>query len=74
MTETVQYARKVGGSLMVTIPKEVAELEGIHPGEMVKLNVEKIKKDWFGVCKGIGGSLRKEEKVDIKWRKFERNG
>lgn len=70
MTETVQYARKVGGSLMVTIPKEIAELEGIHPGEMIKVNIQKIKKDWFGAAKGLT-SLRKEEKMDVKWSKFD---
>ncbi len=74
MTETIQYARRVGGSLMVTIPKEVAELENIHSGEMVQLEIKKMKKDWFGACKGIGGLLRKDEKLDIKWKKFERNG
>lgn len=74
MTETLQYARKVGGSLMVTLPKEVIDIEDIHEGEMIKLNIQKIKRDWFGACKGIGGPLRKEEKMDIKWRKFEKNG
>ena len=74
MTETIQYARKVGGSLMITIPKEVADLENIHSGEMVQMDIKKVRKDWFGACKGIGGPLQKEEKMDIKWRKFERNG
>lgn len=69
MTETIQYARKVGGSLMVTLPKEVADIEGIHEGELVKINVQKIKRDWFGAAKGLT-SLRKEEKMDIKWGKF----
>lgn len=65
MTETMQYARKVGGSLMVTIPKEIAELENIHPGEMIQIEIHKIKKDWFGCLKGVGGPLQKDEKVDI---------
>jgi len=74
MTETIQYARKVGGSLMVTIPKEVAELEGIKAGEMIKIEINKIKQDMFGFCKGIGGPFKKEEKIDVKWSKFEKHG
>lgn len=74
MTKTMQYARKVGGSLMITLPKEVVELEGIHEGELVKVDVKKIDRDWFGACKGIGSPLLKEEKLDIKWRKFDRHG
>lgn len=69
MTETIQYPRKVGGSLMVTIPKEIADVEGIHAGEPIKIVFQKIKRDWFGAAKGLT-SLRKEEKMDIKWSKF----
>lgn len=62
MTQTMQYARKVGGSLMVSIPKEIVEVEHISPGEIVEINITKIKKDWFGVFKGLK-SLKKEEKI-----------
>ncbi|MBI5391181.1 AbrB/MazE/SpoVT family DNA-binding domain-containing protein [Candidatus Woesearchaeota archaeon] len=65
MTTTLQYARKVGGSLIVTIPQEIAVHENLHAGDMVKLQVEKAKKDWFGALKGAGGKLQKGEKVDI---------
>lgn len=73
MTETIQYVRKVGGSLMVTIPKEVAELENVHSGEMVRVEIKKVPTDLFGVFPGLS-SLRKEDKVDIKWKKFGDNG
>ncbi|MFA6888105.1 MAG: AbrB/MazE/SpoVT family DNA-binding domain-containing protein [Candidatus Woesearchaeota archaeon] len=73
MTETIQYARKVGGSLMVTIPKEVADLEGIHAGEMIKININKIKHDLCGAFPTLT-SMKKEEKIDIKWSKFENHG
>ncbi len=66
MTETLQYARKVGGSLMVTIPKEVAELEGIHAGEMIRIQIQKIKKDLCGAFPTLT-SMKKEEKLDVKW-------
>jgi antitoxin component of MazEF toxin-antitoxin module len=71
MSETIQHARKVGGSIMITIPKEIVEIEGIHAGELVKIHIQKIRKDWFGACKGIGGKLAKEEKLDVKWSKFK---
>ncbi len=73
MTETIQYARRVGGSLMVTLPKEVVELEGIHEGEMLRINIKKVPLDLFGVYPGLG-SFNKEDKIDIKWRKFGNHG
>ena len=64
MTTTHQYARRVGGSLMVPIPKEIAELEHIIPGEVVEIEVRKIKKDYFGALPGLK-PLKKSEKWDI---------
>ena len=29
---------------MVTIPKEIADLENIHPGEMVRIEIKKVVK------------------------------
>ena len=46
--------RKVGGSLVVTIPKEVAEEEGIKPGETVNVEVRKVRRSYFGVARGVG--------------------
>ena len=60
----MQHARKVGGSLMVTIPREVAEVEEIFPGEIIEVEVHKVRKDWFGALKGLS-SLKKSEKLDI---------
>ncbi len=45
--------RKVGGKLVVTIPREVAEEEGVKPGELVNLEIRKTKKSFFGAAKGI---------------------
>lgn len=64
MSTTLQYARKVGGSLMVTIPKEIAELEHISAGEMVSVEVRKVKRDYFGALRGLK-PLKKSEKWDI---------
>jgi antitoxin component of MazEF toxin-antitoxin module len=46
--------RKVGGSLVVTIPREIVLAEGIKEGEFVLLDIKKAKKSWFGVAPSIG--------------------
>ena len=38
---------------MVRIPKDLAKLKSITEGELVKINVEKVKKSGFGILKGI---------------------
>lgn len=48
MTKTVQFARKVGGSLMLRIPKEIVELENIQEGAPVEMEIRKAPLDWFG--------------------------
>ncbi|MDG6982802.1 MAG: AbrB/MazE/SpoVT family DNA-binding domain-containing protein [Nitrososphaerota archaeon] len=54
MTRALSRARKVGGSLIVVIPKNVVEQEDIREGELVELEVRKAKKSFFGVSPGIG--------------------
>lgn len=46
---------------MVSIPKKVAEHEGIQEGELVEIDVRKARKDWFGAFKGIGPFTRDDE-------------
>ena len=53
--------RKIGGSLTVTIPKELVELEGLTENQMVRIEVQKVKQSGFGLFKGIG-SFKKEDK------------
>lgn len=45
--------RKVGGSLVVTLPKELVESKKIKEGEVVEITVKKVRKDGFGVLKGL---------------------
>ncbi len=59
--ETMVKARKLGGSLIVRIPKEIVEEERIHEGEIVILRIKKIKKSGFGALKGIGPMTKKDE-------------
>jgi antitoxin component of MazEF toxin-antitoxin module len=46
--------RKVGGSLVVTVPKGIVESEGIKEGEVVLIDIKKAKKSWFGIASGVG--------------------
>ncbi len=52
-TECLAKTRKVGGSLVVTLPKELVEAEKIKEGEIVKIRVKKLRKEGFGILKGM---------------------
>jgi antitoxin component of MazEF toxin-antitoxin module len=45
--------RKVGGSLVVTLPKELVENQNIKAGEIVELIVRKCRKSGFGALKNM---------------------
>ena len=61
--ESITTLRKVGGSLVATIPKRVIELEGLIEGQNVKISIEKsIKKSFFGAAKGIGSFTKEDER------------
>lgn len=59
--EVLTKLRKVGGSVMARIPKEVLEQESLHPGETVKLEVKKMKKSAFGSLKGMRSFTKEDE-------------
>ena len=61
MTKVLTRARKIGGSIMVTIPKEVVKQEDIVEGQLVEIEVNKAKKSWFGSMPGIGPMTREDE-------------
>jgi antitoxin component of MazEF toxin-antitoxin module len=58
--------RAVGGSLIVTIPKEIVKEESLRENELVEIEVEKVRKSGFGLLKGIGKFTDKERKE--MWR------
>ena len=60
---TIARARALGGSVIVTVPMEIAREEGIHAGELVELEIEKVKKSFFGIARGIG-HFSKEDEMD----------
>lgn len=53
MAEAVGKVRRVGGSLMVTIPSEVATAEGIREGTTVQLRIAKRRRSAFGAAPGL---------------------
>jgi antitoxin component of MazEF toxin-antitoxin module len=53
--------RKVGGSLVVTLPKELVESKKIKEGEIVEITVKKVRKDGFGILKGMAPFAAKDE-------------
>jgi hypothetical protein len=53
-TECLTKTRRVGGSIVVTLPKELVEAEKIKEGEIVKIKVKKMRKNGFGLLKGVG--------------------
>lgn len=61
MARALVKTRKVGGSIVVRIPKETAEQEGIQAGEVVELEVRKARKEWVGALKGVGSFSREDE-------------
>jgi hypothetical protein len=64
MTKAVVKTRKIGGSLMVTIPKEVVEREDIREGELLELEVRKARRSFFGITPGVGPFTREDRMGD----------
>ncbi|MBI5222864.1 AbrB/MazE/SpoVT family DNA-binding domain-containing protein [Candidatus Micrarchaeota archaeon] len=56
-------ARSVGGSLVVTIPKEIVETQELHEGDLVELEVQKSRKSFFGIARGIASFTSDDELV-----------
>ena len=61
MTECLAKTRKVGGSLVVTLPKELVESKKIKEGEIIEIRVKKLRKDGFGSLKGVGPFTAEDE-------------
>lgn len=62
--KTLTRTRAVGGSLIVTIPKEIVKEESLKEGELVEVDVEKVKVDGFGIFKGMGKFTREDRMED----------
>lgn len=64
--QAIGRTRKIGGSLVVTIPKKIVKEKSIQEGELVKFDVDKARLDGFGKFKGIGKFTRKDR--EEMWR------
>ena len=60
--KSVTKLRKVGGSLVATVPKKIIELEGFVPGQTVTIIVKRVKQSFFGIAKGIKPFTRGDKK------------
>ncbi|MDO8508778.1 MAG: AbrB/MazE/SpoVT family DNA-binding domain-containing protein [Nanoarchaeota archaeon] len=57
----VTKTRKLGGSLIITIPKELVNEQNIREDELIEVTIKKKRKDYFGALKGIGSFTEEDE-------------
>jgi hypothetical protein len=53
LAKSLTKTRRAGGSLVVTLPKELVEAQRIKEGEVVEIAVRKLRREGFGTLKGI---------------------
>jgi antitoxin component of MazEF toxin-antitoxin module len=53
MTGCLTKTRKIGGSIVVTLPKKLVETQKIKENEFVEITVKKCRKNGFGALKGM---------------------
>ena len=47
--------------MVVTLPKELVESTKIKEGEIIEISVKKLRKDGFGILKGVGSFTVEDE-------------
>jgi antitoxin component of MazEF toxin-antitoxin module len=62
--KSLARVRRIGGSLVVTIPKELVKEEQLEEDEVVEISVKKPRKSYFGALKGIGSFTKKDRMED----------
>lgn len=64
MPMTEAKIKQWGNSLALVIPKEIAKLEELNVGDVVKIDISKEKRvDAFGIFKG-GPSFSRDDEAD----------
>lgn len=53
MVKCLTRTRKVGGSIIVTLPKELINSQKIKENEILEISVKKCRKNGFGALKGM---------------------
>jgi antitoxin component of MazEF toxin-antitoxin module len=61
LTVCLAKTRKIGGSLVITLPKEIVENKQIKEGEIIEISVKKVRKEGFGILKGIAPFTAQDE-------------
>ena len=61
MVGYLAITRKVGGSIVVALPKELVETLKIKENETVEITVKKCRKDGFGILKGMNAFSVEDE-------------
>lgn len=59
--KTVARTRSVGGSLVITLPKDIVKEEMICESDLVEIDVKRVKRDFFGALKGVGHFTKEDE-------------
>ena len=49
--------------MVVTLPKELVEAKKIKEGEIIEISVKKLRKDGFGILKGVGPFTTEDELI-----------
>ena len=63
MTPIAAKAKRVGGSLMVTVPKAIVDLLGLEEGEVIEFTVRRSRQSYLGALRGIG-SFTEADRAD----------
>ncbi|MFH1751446.1 MAG: AbrB/MazE/SpoVT family DNA-binding domain-containing protein [archaeon] len=61
--EAITKTRRIGGSIVTTIPKEVAEKLKLKENELIEIEIKRVKKSFFGAIKGIP-SFKEDDRFD----------
>ncbi len=61
--KAITQTRAIGGSLTVTLPRKLVIAESLCEGELVEIEVAKVKQSFFGAAKGIGSFTVEDELV-----------
>jgi len=56
--KTMVKAKRIGGSIMVTIPRDIVEKKSIREGSVFPIEVGEPETDLFGAFKGL--KIKKE--------------
>lgn len=59
--KTTLTTKKIGGSIMIIIPKELVEAENIGENQKVDVEIKKSKISGFGILKGMESFTKEDE-------------